>query len=259
MVTAVIPAQNEEGRILKVIKSITHSSIDRILVIVNGSRDKTFTEVLSCKNPNVQCFFFQESLGIDIPRAVGALISKRFGSDTVVFVDGDMIGNITGVIQQLIISISHQKADLALTNCYPTIPYNKGLTAETLKFRKRLNKVLGLFQAIGYSTPSHGPHAVSKKLLQQVDIKDFAVPPILLAQCVKQNMKVVVSSTIPHYQLGSKSKNVLHAQKISETIIGDCIEAINFFEGKPRERSFKGKHYEGYNPFRRWDVLSKIE
>jgi len=57
MITAVIPAQNEEGRILKVIESVTHSGIDRILVIVNGSRDKTFTEVLSITNPNVQCFF----------------------------------------------------------------------------------------------------------------------------------------------------------------------------------------------------------
>jgi len=170
-----------------------------------------------------------------------------------------MIGNITGVIQQLIHSISHQKADLALINCYPTIPYNMGLTAETLKFRKHLNEVLGLFQTIGYSTPSHGPHAVSKKLLQKVDIKDFAVPPILLAQCAKQNMKVVISSTIPHYRLGSKLKNVLHAKMISETIIGDCIEAINFFKGKSRERIFEGKHYEGYNPFRRWDILNKMQ
>lgn len=257
MITAVIPAQNEEKRIGFVIRSALEAEIDRIFVIINGSRDRTYDEVESLGDSRIKSYVFRESLGIDVPRAIGAFESYKIGANTVVFVDGDMIGNITPILRNLIYSIEVLGSDLALTNCYPKIPSSYGLSTYILNFRYMLNETLGIYSQVGVSSPSHGPHAVSRRLLETIPFREMAVPPVVLALAVKSNLKIHVSSTIPHYKLGSKTKNPKHAEKIAETIIGDCLEAICVYLGKDRHRFFEGHEYIGYHDERRWDILEE--
>ncbi|MCG0275061.1 MAG: glycosyl transferase family 2 [Thermosediminibacteraceae bacterium] len=254
---AVVPARNEEGRIGSVLNMLSETSVDRILVILNGCTDGTLDEIKSNKFPHVDLLIFKEPLGYDIPRAVGVFYALKNGADCVTFVDGDMTGNLVPVVNSLVESILSRKVDLALTLCQTDNLENK-LAQELYFFRKLLNTRLGIFNKIGAAIPSHGPCAVSRKLMTLADIKDFAVPPVILAFTVKNNLSVEAPVSIPSRKLGSKERGFCHAKKIADTIIGDIIEAINYFEGKPRIRTINHKEYQGFNPFRRFDLLEKF-
>lgn len=254
---AVVPAKNEQGRIGKVLTMLGETKVDKIIVVVNGSKDNTMREIKSLKMSNVEILYFRNELGVDIPRAVGAYKAFKEGADCVIFVDGDMIGYILNNINELIAAVN-RGVDLALTDCYPDTFYGNELTQQILIFRKLLNLTLGLYKKIGVATPSHGPHAVSRKLLEKIDFRDIAVPPMLLAFAVKQNLLVDVATSLPQSKLGSKIRGYNHAIKIADTIIGDILEALNYFNDKPRTRIYLYKEFNGYNPDRHFDILEKF-
>lgn len=207
---------------------------------------------------NIEILYFTPELGIDVPRAIGAHQAYKNGATCVVFVDGDLIGNIRIQVNELIHAIKTHNIDLAMTDCYPDLVYSSELTEQILLFRSLLNLKLGLYDKIGVATPSHGPHAVSRRLMELVDFRDFTVPPVILAFAVRQGLSVEVPTKLPQKQLGSKTRNYFHTKKIADTIIGDTLEAINYFDDKQRTRCYLYKEYQGYNPFRRFDILEKF-
>ncbi len=253
----VVPAKNEEGRIAIVLKMLNKVSVEKIIVVVNGSNDNTMREIKALKMPQAEILFFRRELGIDVPRAVGAYHAFKKGAQTVVFVDGDMVGNITCHINDLIYAVKGG-IDLALTNCYPAITYSNELTEQILLFRTLLNVNLGVYNIIKVASPSHGPHAVSRKLLNQIDFRYFAVPPLVLAFAVKKRLAVNVSATITQDELGSTIRDHVHAKKIADTIIGDTLEALNYFFDRPRSRRYLYREFQGYNAYRRFDILQKV-
>ncbi|HHY03669.1 MAG TPA: glycosyltransferase [Thermoanaerobacterales bacterium] len=257
---AVVPARNEQGRIGKVVTLLCETKIEKVIVVVNGSFDNTMREIKSLKRSNVEILYFKQTLGIDIPRSIGAYAAFKQGADSVVFVDGDMIGDILALVNDLVFAIISNGIDLAMTNCYPDIymPYGNELTEQILTFRALLNMSLGIYRKVGVATPSHGPHAVSRRLLEHVDFRDFAVPPVVLAFAVKHGFSVDVAGNLHQNKLGSKIKNYSHAKKIADTIIGDTLEALYYFNDKPRSRKYLYREFLGYNPGRRFDILEKI-
>lgn len=255
---AVVPARNEQGRICKVLKMLSKTSVKQIIVVVNGSTDRTMQEIKALKMPNVNILYFKKKLGIDVPRAVGAYKAFKCGATSIVFVDGDMVGDIFSNIDELLAAINKGKIDLALTNCYPYISYSNELTEQIILFRALLNINLGLYHKITIATPSHGPHAVSRKLLEIANFKDFAVPPVILASAAKHKLSIDIATTIPQNKLGSKVKNYAHSRKIADTIIGDSLEALCYFKGLPRQRHYLSREFQGYNLCRRFDVLEKF-
>lgn len=254
---AVVPAKNEQGRIGKVLTMLKKTSIHKIIAVVNGSKDNTFREIKALKIPNVVILYFKSELGIDVPRAIGAYTAFREGAEAVLFIDGDMTGPILKNINDLIAAVENQGVDLALSNCYSSLPYASDLAHRLMSYRKMLNISLGVYQKIGVATPSHGPHAVSRRLMEDVDFSFFAVPPLILAYAVKKGFKVEVATSLDQSDLGSKIRGYSHAKKITDTIIGDTLEALNYFNGRPRSRTFDNREFQGYNPYRRFDLLEK--
>lgn len=255
---AVVPAKNEEGRIGKVLTTLGDTPLDRIVVVVNGSHDHTLSEVLALNMPKVKVLYFEMSLGIDVPRALGAYVAYKEGATAVVFVDGDMIGKIQGVVMQLVDAVIFQKADLALTDCYPQFPYGNKFANQMLCYRKLLNQKLGLYPEFKVATPSHGPHAVSRRLMEKADFRDFAVPPMILALAVKHHLNIAMPAALNQVHFGSRVRDYYHAKKIVDTVIGDTIEALNFFDDRPRTRRYLFKDFQGYHPERRFDILDKF-
>ncbi len=258
MITVVVPAKNEAGRIATVLNNLSTLPIDHIIVVTNGSNDNTMQEVLRLGIPKLQILYFQERLGIDIPRAIGAKVALALGSDVVAFVDGDMVGTFAVNLLQLIDQVMLKHSDLALTNCYPSPPRHIERYNPTFQWRLNLNKELGLDKKISLATPSHGPHAVSRHFLETIPTRELAIPPVSLAFARINKLKIDVGTTIPHYQLGSSLKTHLHSTKIIETIVGDCLEAISVFQNTPRTRQWQNKTYIGYHSERRFDLLDNF-
>lgn len=258
MVTVVVPAKNEAGRIATVLQNLATLAIDHIILVVNGSTDGTLKEALELRNPKLQILYFHECLGIDIPRAIGAKAALCLGSDTVVFVDGDMVGTFNENITELIDSIHLKHVDLALTNCYPLPPRHIERHNLTFQWRHKLNQELGLEKKLGLATPTHGPHAVSRKLLESIPLRELAIPPVVLASARIHKLRIEIATTLPHYRLGSSIKNHAHTTKIIDTIVGDCLEAIALFHNQARNRKWQNKVYVGYNNERRFDLIEQF-
>ncbi|MBS4023281.1 MAG: glycosyltransferase family 2 protein [Dethiobacter sp.] len=262
MLAAIIPVRNEESRIgrlllrLRLIKDIS-----RIIVVLNGSDQFTIDEVEAVyrldpfKMVNVH---FPIALGIDVPRAVGAYLAYTSGMSHVLFMDGDLIGEITEDLNSFINASLSRKLDLSLVNCYPGKSGEISSNELMICFRHLLNRELKLDGELGSASPSHGPHLVSRRLLEAVPWNDFAVPPTLLVHARQNNLKIGIGGDIPHARLGSSIKSQLHCDLIVDTIAGDCLEALCLWRRVPRARGHGGRIYRGYHPERRFDLLNEF-
>ncbi len=254
MFDIVIPAQNEEKSILATLTTALRLPLKRIIVVINGCSDQTLELTRSIPDPHLHILYFEEALGIDIPRAIGAIYAKSLGTEGVLFLDGDMSGNIYTNLEQLVAALE-AGVDVALTNCYPYITHRAKLANLVLKFRARLNRELDLLKTLGLATPTHGPHGLSVRALSILEPESLAIPPLSLAQAKRANLAIKVATSIPHEALHSPRKHRRHARLLSETIMGDCVMAIQSAQGLPLERAL-GKHsLLGYHPARRFDRL----
>jgi len=256
MWSIVIPAYNEEGRIGQVLANLSVLPVDHLIVIANGCQDGTVEEVRRFRDERLDLRVFEQKLGVDVPRAVGAKIAYEYRSQGVLFVDGDMTGNFTGVLLQLMERIT-DGWDMALLNCYPVIPYRPrdSLSQLITYFRAKLNRKLNLFDKLGIASPSHGPHALSRRLLETVPFRELAVPPVSLVLARQAGLQIGVAAGIPHRELQSKTGDARHWELTAQTIIGDCLEALCLLDGKPRSRLCHGVEMLGYHPERNWELL----
>ena len=260
MLATVVPVKNEEKRLKKTIETLLAIPSNLIIPVINGSSDNSFNIVQQIRSKQVSPVHFIETLGIDIPRAVGAKVAINKGAAAVLFLDGDMDGDIVESLRELFLAVERGLADMALTDCYPGqyLPGLSSLANEVLVVRRKLNREMGLEKIIGAASPSHGPHVVSRRFLLNIPLRDLAVPPVSLARAVKKGLTIQVGASIPHKLLGSPEKNFIHSELIAETIIGDCLEALCAYRDKKRSRRSGLINYDGYNPQRRWDLLDEF-
>ncbi|SHK51639.1 Glycosyl transferase family 2 [Caminicella sporogenes DSM 14501] len=258
MIYTIVPVRNEENSIESTLKMLLKTKTDKVLILLNGSTDNTLNKLSKICSDKIELICFNKPLGLDVPRAIGAYFAYKEKASAFIFVDGDMKGDISSNINDIIIDISKNKVDMALTNCYPHLYRNNNLSKVLLAFRKQFNIELGIFNKIGYAIPSHGPHGISKKLLETVGFKSIAVPPISLALAVKNGLNIKISTEIPNYKLGSNIKDEFHAKQIAKTIIGDCIEALSIYRDEKARRGFNDTVFLGYHKNRRFDILEFI-
>lgn len=258
MFSAIIPAKNEEKSILATMTTILRLPVHYIILVLNGCTDQTFQLVRSIPDSRIHILFFSDSLGIDVPRSIGALYAGRLGAKDLLFVDGDMSGDIYHNLLALIDAVN-SGVDVALTNCYPYIYHRQKLAKLVLRYRSKLNRELDLFQSLGLATPTHGPHGLSQRALLNLPPEALAIPPLTLYWAKKNNLTIQVATSIPHEALHSPRKHRRHARLIAETIIGDCLMGLALMQNKPPSRSL-GKHQLiGYHLERRFDLLQRWE
>lgn len=249
---------NVEDRIAKTIETVLNTKTNKILLVINGCTDNTLEKALAIKDTRVNYLYFNKALGLDVPRSIGAYIAYREGASSFVFVDGDMIGDIHYNLNEIINDITKNKVDMGLTDCYPYGNEVSNKARVLLAFRKQLNTELSIFNKIGYATPSHGPHGISRRLIDKIGFEALAIPPVSLALAILNNFGITVSTKIPDEKLQSITKDTFHAKQVTKTIIGDCIEALYAFNGQKRKRGFDGEEFLGYHKTRRLDILHYI-
>ena len=162
------------------------------------------------------------------------------------FVDGDLQGEFSACLQDLLCAVAYKDCDLALTNCYPYIGYRSETAKAVLFYREQLNRKLGLFSSIGLATPSHGPHCLSRRLLETIGTDCLSIPPLMLAKAAEAGLKIVVAARLSNEQWSSQQRGDVHNQKIADTIIGDCIAARQYMNRQPITREENGVQYLGY-------------
>ncbi|WP_432406836.1 glycosyltransferase family 2 protein [Wukongibacter sp. M2B1] len=258
MIYTIVPARNEEEKIHKTLSMLLRTNSDKILVIANGCTDNTLKRVCDINSDRMQILYFNKPLGLDVPRSIGALYAYKSGATGFIFVDGDMIGNISDNINEIILDISSNNIDMGLTDCYDSSYTNSNMAKVLLAFRRQLNLELGIYDKIIHATPSHGPHGVSRKLIDKIGFKILSTPPVELALAVKNKLNIKVSTRIPNHVLRSTTKDEQHASQIAKTIIGDCIEACSIYQDNTPKRGFDGMDFLGYHKGRRFDIFDCV-
>lgn len=250
VLAAVVPARDEASRIGIVLRHLQRLPLDLIIPVVNGCRDHTWERVRAVDDSRIEPLRYRFPLGVDVPRACGAFAAYTRGADVVLFVDGDMIEDMSSGLRHLLGAVLRGGLDMALTDPYPSLPRPLTFAGRIVALRRDLNLALGL-DHLGAASPSHGPHAISRRLLETVPFEALAVPPVSLALAVQAGLRVGVGARIRHADLGSDPRDPEHRRRIGETIIGDCLEALCIARGEPRSRRREGREYVGYHRQRR--------
>lgn len=259
MLAAVVPARNEANRIGIVMRTLLDLPVGIIIPVLNGCTDCTH-EVVSAFAARAPERFspirVSQPLGLDVPRAVGANMAIQAGASAVLFIDGDTGSDLGAELHRLIEPVLRGNLDMSLTNCYLHIPQG-GLVGQVAGARFELNRALGL-EHLGAASPSHGPHVVSRGLLQSIPLKELGMPPVSEALAALAGLRIDVGAYIPHERLNSTVRTLQHRVKAGHTIIGDCLEALALVEGRRRTRLRDGQEYVGFNHERRWDLLERF-
>jgi hypothetical protein len=252
MLAVVIPARNEAARIEGVLRQALGLRPGLVVPVLNGCDDMTADIVRRFGDARIRPLHFREPLGVDVPRIAGARAALEAGATQVLFVDGDLEGKLQGRLTVLLQTARRQGLDLALADCYAgtAVPTHETVARRVYVARVALNEALGR-PDLGAAIPSHGPAVVSRRLVESVPVASLAVPPLMQAQAARAGLKVGIGVAIPHKELGSAQRDREHRQRVAETIIGDCLQAICIAEGHPADR----QGHLGYHVRRRFDLL----
>jgi len=251
LLAVVIPAKDEAGRIGETLRNVLRISAGLIVPVINGSTDGTEEVVKRTIDRRIRPLIFSDALGYDVPRIAGAEVARKANALAVLFVDGDLSGRIEACMTSLADRV-RRGADLALCDCYEgtEIPTGDSAASRVYHARTLLNRALGR-RDLGAAIPSHGPVAVSRRLLETVTAVSIGVPPLMQAEAILAGLRVEVAARIPHVLLGSAKRDRDHRLAISETIIGDCLQGICLAQGEPPDR----QGHQGYHTARRFDLL----
>ncbi len=222
----IIPVQNEEATIAAVLSQARYAEPLEIIVVVNGSTDKT-EEIARSYGTTV--IVFKEALGIDVGRAIGASIAK---GDILLFIDADFpISSYD--LKQYALAVS-SGVDIALNNLniehFPLYVVN---------LYKYLLNILCNRKDLGVGSVVAIPHAISKSCLNGIGWHTLMNPNIAHVKAILQGYTIsnvhFVDVMSPnkirpdqHFSSSGHPKAVLR-------INGDHLEAIAYLLDKSRK------------------------
>jgi len=251
MLAVVIPVRNEAQGLNNVLRMALALQAAHIIPVLNGCTDMSPEIVARMPDRRLTPLHFPDPLGYDVPRIAGAQLALKRGALGVLFLDGDLTGHLNAVLHNLTARVK-AGADLALTDCYAgtAIPFRDSAARSVYQARLALNAALGR-PDLGPAIPSHGPVAVSRRLLETVPLASLGVPPLMQAHACRAGLRVEVGARVPHQELGSARRGREHGLRIAETILGDCEMGRRLAQD---ERPDRGGHL-GYHPERRFDLV----
>lgn len=143
-ISVVIPAYNEQKRIRKVINAVRKSRADEVIVVDDGSEDRTYD---IAKSAGAKVFRHPVNMGKGAAMHTG--LKKSRGS-IVAFVDGDLESLTPRAVNSLIIPILNDEADFVKSH----FNTQKKIHTRSALLYKPLIK--HLFNSIGFIHPVSG-------------------------------------------------------------------------------------------------------
>lgn len=223
-VSVVVPVQNEEHIINQVLEELRKIQPKEIILVLNGSNDKT-GEI--AKNHGCKIIYYEEALGNDIGRAIGA---KHCTGDCILFVDGDI--KVQYKELQHFINAIREGFDVAL-NDLSFLANSKTRPHFTTVSKIAVNEYMHQ-SALSLNSLLAVPHALSKNAINIIGWKNLADPILAQAIAVAKGLRVCAPTTVDvittnrirpiHIQLDEKSG----FPKTTSRIIGDHLRAIRY-------------------------------
>lgn len=220
-VGAVVTAMNEAATLRSILAQLTRLPLSEMIVIVNGSRDESFSVARAAGATVVH---YPDALGHDVGRALGA---KMTDADIVLFLDGDILIRAEQLLP--FIDAVHRGADVALNDLTPFLgPMRRWDDVTVMK--AFLNHCLDRADLAANSLTAV-PHALSRRAILEIGTRDLMVPPCALVKAVLRGLKVTAPGSVDVIAANKRRQtNTGKENPVSDLIIGDHLEAIHMLK-----------------------------
>ena len=160
----IIPAYNEEKTIAKVIKDLKKNKYENIIIIDDGSKDKTY-EVAKKSGANVIKHIINRGQGAALKTGFDYALNKK--ADIVITFDADG-QHLASEIKKIIAPVSNNSVDVALGS-----RFLKKIKMPLIRkiFLKGGALIFLIMYGIKLTDSHNGFRAISKKALQKMDLK----------------------------------------------------------------------------------------
>ena len=160
----IIPAYNEEKTIAKVIKDLKKNKYENIIIIDDGSKDKTY-EVAKKSGANVIKHIINRGQGAALKTGFDYALNKK--ADIVITFDADG-QHLASEIKKIIAPVSNNSVDVALGS-----RFLKKIKMPLIRkiFLKGGALIFLIMYGIRLTDSHNGFRAISKKALQKMDLK----------------------------------------------------------------------------------------
>ena len=214
-VGVVVPAYNEELLITKTIQTLPNF-VDKIIVVYDGSTDKTveIVESLAEKNPRILLIRHEKNMGVGAAVRNGYIWCRDNDIDIAVVMNGDNQMD-PGDLPDLLNPIVEDRADYTKGNrlvtgeAWHVIPRVRYLGNSVLTFMTKI--------ASGYwfvTDSQSGYTAMNKKALHILPLEyiyhGYGMPNDILVRCNILDLRVTDVPVKPIYNIGEKSNIRLH-------------------------------------------------
>ncbi|WP_161601268.1 glycosyltransferase [Paenibacillus luteus] len=227
--SVIIPAQNEETTIGRVIQEAAQLHPLEIIVIVNGSNDRT--EAIACKL-GAATIVFEEQLGTDVGRAIGAYAAT---GDCLLFVDGDfhmpwkeLVPFAEAVLNDCDVAVNKLDHHLGMR-----APWNS-----VTSLKVALNITLGRGD-LDNASLVQVPFAMNKRALEVMPWHSLICPPKAYALGLLGGLRIkpvhkVEVDRMNRYRPQKHARAGLDQSLAAMQIIGDHFEAMYAMNGRER-------------------------
>lgn len=215
--SVVIPARNEEATIEAVIRELRMIEPAEIIVVVNGSKDRTAEKALQS---GASVVTVPEALGTDTGRAVGALYAT---GDILLFVDGEPVIAAENLYP---FALAVQRGvDIALNDPYD--PADGRMVPQSVAPSMfALNAALNQ-KRLGAASMVMIPFAISRRALGKIGWEALLCPPRALAAGVMHGLDVKSVHRV-NVEKDNRMRREKHVTGLaSQQIIGDHVEALH--------------------------------
>ncbi|MEM2115371.1 MAG: glycosyltransferase family 2 protein [Candidatus Woesearchaeota archaeon] len=211
-VSVIIPAYNEEKRILKVVKpSLQSKFVGEVIVVDDGSKDNTAKVVREFKERHKHLgkkliLISQKNKGKAGAMETGVNASKY---EYVLFLDADLIGLKVSDIDKLIMPVISELVDV------------------TISLRKNS---LGIFKMLNCDFIS-GERCMKKSLLNGIwkDVSGFGIEVVMNKRILKKHLKIASISISAKNTVKAKKQGVIKGLKSELKMISEIFENVNPF------------------------------
>ncbi len=220
-VTAVIPAFNEESTIGAVVNSIPPGSVDRILVVDNGSQDAT-AETAQASGAEV---VFEPRRGYGAACHAGYKAAPE--ADALVFLDGDGADD-PGEIGLLLAPIRAGQADLVIGSRVRGAAEPGALLPHARFGNWLASRLMRLLY--GLEVTDLGPYrAVRRPALDQLDMQEmtYGWPTEMMVKAAKRGLRILEVPVSYRRRAGGRSK-------ISGTLKGTILAGYHILRSTLR-------------------------
>jgi hypothetical protein len=220
-VGCVISVMNECQSLGRQLDELEKLPFEEVIVVVNGSSDDSYD--IARRHPvRADVVHFEEPLGYDVGRAVGARLSR---SDVVLFLDGDMCIPAPQLLP--FIEAAARGADVVLNPVSRLLPAFSQRDAVSC-FKQFLNVCLERSDLEADSLTAV-PHALSRRAIRTIGASALAVPPLAQARAIRCGLKIVSSPRVVNVLKANRIRtcNVGSGNPVERLIIGDHLEALH--------------------------------